>query len=128
MGLIVERERERFWGIGVMWESTLCEIERKQKGKTSLIHAYLHSASRQKQRAKGVLFRSVLHCSSKFWERQDFELEICRMGYGVGRVINGRRYLNNFITLLSNHLLLQVLLSIFLIILLGYVWHTWLVA
>ena len=49
-------------------------------------------------------------------------------GLWVGRVINGRRYLNNFITLLFNHLLLRVLLSIFLIILLGYVWHTWLVA
>ena len=46
MGLNIERERERFSGIGVMLESALCEIESKQKGKTSLIHAYLHSASR----------------------------------------------------------------------------------
>ena len=54
---------------------------------------------------------------TRFWTRN------MQMGYGVGRVINGRRYLNNFITLLFNHLLLQVLLSIFLIILSGYVWH-----
>ena len=49
----------------------------------------------------------------------------CGMGSGVGRVINGGRYLDKFIVFLFNNLLLQELLSIFLIMLLGCVLQTW---
>ena len=42
-----ERKREVLrYGCDV--REWLCEIERKQKGKTSLIHAYLHSASKKR--------------------------------------------------------------------------------
>ena len=50
---------------------------------------------------------------------------MCGMGSGVGRVINGGRYLDKFIVYFFNNLLLQELLSIFLIILLGCVLHMW---
>ena len=54
-----ERKREVLrYGCDV--RECLCEIERKQKGKNKLIHAYLHSASRMRKRAEGELLSSPL--------------------------------------------------------------------
>ena len=68
------------------------------------------------------------------FERPDFEFERVKSErcvewvVGVGRVINGGRYLDKFIAFLFNNLSLQELLSIFLVILLGCVLHKWQVA
>ena len=125
----IQRERKRGFEVWVWCERVLVWDREKSKGENKF-NTCLFVFSIKKEvvsRRRAGQFSIVLQSFERHRTLNLKELreQRCGMGSGVGRVINGGRYLDKFIVFLFNNLLLQELLSIFLIMLLGCVLHTW---